>query len=89
MYKRYELALLALLPADIYIPEWKLEIHYFFGFSSNASDVDNPIKPLQDILTKKYGFNDRAIFKITAEKEIVPKWQEYLSFIIIEHISYT
>jgi hypothetical protein len=29
---------------------------------SMASDYDNPVKIFQDVLSKKYGFNDNRIF---------------------------
>jgi Holliday junction resolvase RusA-like endonuclease len=41
------------------------------------SDWDNPVKPLQDILQKKYGFNDKDIFQGTVSKRKVNKGEEY------------
>ncbi|MDE2439270.1 MAG: RusA family crossover junction endodeoxyribonuclease [Patescibacteria group bacterium] len=32
------------------------------------ADIDNPIKPILDILQKKYGFNDRDIMTLTVNK---------------------
>jgi hypothetical protein len=43
------------------IPEGRLEITFHFGMSM-ASDYDNPVKIFQDVLSKKYGFNDNRIF---------------------------
>ena len=81
-YKSYErLLLLELKPLKL--PKAPYLIKYKFGFSSKLSDLDNPVKPLQDILCKKYGFDDRDIFKIIIEKEIVKKGSEYLEFIIL------
>ena len=51
-----------------------------FGLSSKNADVDNPIKPFLDILQKKYGFNDRQIYRLTVEKEDVAKGYEYIEF---------
>ena len=79
-YKDYEKALLLLLPKDYNIPLGELKITLKFGFSSKLSDWVNPIKPFQDILQKKYGFNDSRIFKATVEKEIVKKGDEYIYF---------
>lgn len=83
-YKQYEkLCLLTLKPFTI--PEGDLEIHFTFGFSSKLSDVDNPIKPILDILQKKYGFNDSRVFKITSEKEIVKKGSEFIDIKIMPY----
>lgn len=78
-YKSYESELLYKLP-NITLPEPPYQVLYKFGFSSKLADWDNPIKPFQDILQKKYGFDDRDIFKATVEKEIVSKGKEYLIF---------
>lgn len=78
-YKDYEKFLLFSLP-KIKIPSPPLEIIFHFGFSSQLSDWDNPIKPLQDVLQKKYNFNDKDVFKATIEKEIVKKGDDYFAF---------
>ena len=78
-YKNYEKELMLLLP-NIEIPKPPYEVYYKFGFSSKLSDWDNPVKPFQDILQKRYDFNDRDIFKAVCEKEIVNKGEEYLIF---------
>ena len=47
----------------------EVEIHYKFHFKGRMMDVDNPIKPLQDVLVKAGIIeDDRKIMKITAEK---------------------
>lgn len=82
-YKSYERFLLQYLKKiDNASFVGKLEIHFKFGFSSKLSDLDNPVKPLLDILCKHYGFDDRQVYKIVLEKEIVKKGNEYLEFII-------
>lgn len=78
-YKQYERDCLLLLP-NIKIPEGYLEVNYTFGFSSNLSDWDNPIKPIQDILQKKYGFDDNRIKKATVMIEGVAKGGEFIAF---------
>lgn len=78
-YKVYEKALNLMLP-KIEVPEGKLKLTLRFGFSSVASDWDNPIKPFQDILQKKYGFNDKNIHHAVVSKELVPKGQEFIEF---------
>ena len=83
-YKSYEQELLFRLN-KYKLPQPPFEIHFKFGFSSKLSDWDNPVKPLQDILQKKYGFDDRDIFRAIVEKEIVKKGQDYLEFNIIKY----
>jgi len=83
-YKRYENALLWMLPQKE-LPKPPYTIHYEFGFSSTASDIDNPVKPFQDILCKKYGFNDKDIFYITVKKKVVKKGAEYVKFDILSY----
>lgn len=83
-YKDYEKTLLSILP-NLTIPEGNLKVTFRFGFSSKASDWDNPIKPLQDILQKKYNFNDSRIYKAEIEKVIVKKGKEFIEFFIEEY----
>jgi Holliday junction resolvase RusA-like endonuclease len=79
-YKDYEKALLLLLPKTYKIGEPPYHVEYIFGFSSVLSDVDNPVKLVQDILQKKYKFNDKDIQSFCATKEKVKKGEEYFSF---------
>lgn len=80
-YKSYEQELFWKLP-DINIPEGELHIEFIFGLSSKNADWDNPIKPFQDILQKKYGFDDKRIFSASVQKKIVKKGEEFISFFI-------
>lgn len=82
-YKCYEIELLLKLE-DLEVPKGKLEINIIFGFSSKNSDWDNPIKPFQDILQKKYKFNDRQVYRATIDKVIVEKGEEFIEFEIIQ-----
>lgn len=83
-YKQYEHDVLWLLP-KIKIPEPPFEIHFKFGFSSKSADYDNPVKITQDILSKKYGFNDKLIYKAVIEVEDVKKGDEYFEFEILHY----
>ena len=78
-YRVYEKMLTYLLP-KLTIPDGKLKIEYVFGFSSSGADIDNPTKLFQDILSKKYGFNDNRIYELTVKKMLVKKGDEYLAF---------
>jgi Holliday junction resolvase RusA-like endonuclease len=75
-YKDYEKELLYSLPA-LKLPKPPYSIYFEFGFSSSASDWDNPVKPLQDILQKKYGFDDKEILEARISKKKVSKGKEY------------
>lgn len=78
-YKIYERYVLMMLP-KIKIPEPPNKIYFEFGVSSKLFDWDNAVKPMQDILQKKYGFNDRDIFEAQVKKVIVEKGKEYIKF---------
>lgn len=78
-YREYEKELWYLLP-DKNISKGKLVLFIEVGFSSKLNDIDNVIKPFCDILQKKYLFNDRMIYKLDVEKNIVKKGEEFISF---------
>jgi Holliday junction resolvase RusA-like endonuclease len=81
-YKSYEKQLLYTLP-PLKLPQPPFHLILKFGFSSKLADWDNPVKPFQDILQKKYKFDDRDVFKATVEKEIVEKGNEFIEFDIM------
>ena len=85
-YKVYETELLYTLP-NLTLPKPPYSVYFEFGFSNKASDWDNPVKPLQDILQKKYGFNDKDIYKAAVVKKIVKKSEEYFKFEIEEFVT--
>ena len=78
-YKAFEKALLLMLP-NIEIPDGNLRLTFEFGFSNKLSDLSNPIKLVEDIFQKKYGFNDNRIFELIAKKKICSKGAEYIMF---------
>jgi Holliday junction resolvase RusA-like endonuclease len=84
-YKQYEKALLQLLPNIDFTFKDKISINITFGFSNKTSDIDNPLKPILDILQKKYYFNDRSIYELNVKKEVVKKGKEFISIKINEH----
>ena len=79
-YKKYAEDVTKLLPAKIDIPDGLLVVRYDFYFSNKASDWDNPIKPIQDIICAKYGINDNRIYKAIIEKHIVTKGEDRIEF---------
>lgn len=62
------------------MPHGKLKVIYEFGVSNMRSDYDNLIKPFQDILQKKYWFNDFNIWEAEIKKVKVALGEEYCKF---------
>ena len=81
-YKKYEKEVMIMLP-DIVIPSADLKLTIEWGFSSAASDIDNPLKPFIDILQKKYGFNDSKVHELHVTKKKCKKGSEYILFSIV------
>lgn len=75
-YKAYEKELMYRLP-PMKLPLPPYRFNFEFGFSNMQGDWDNPCKCLQDIMAKKYGFNDRDIHEATVRKVKVAKGGEY------------
>ena len=72
------------MPSNLLIPDGKLFIYLEFGFSSIASDWDNPIKPFVDILQLKYQFNDSRIYRAEVVKTKVKRGKDFIKFDIKE-----
>lgn len=85
IYKAYEQELLYTLP-KLNLPKPPYKIRFEFGFSTKNADLDNPVKPLLDIMQKKYGFNDKDVFQLEIEKKIVKKKEEYFEFDLKEFL---
>ena len=83
-YTIYQRDVLLLLK-PMQTPIDKIYLKVKIGLSSKNADIDNILKPFIDILQIKYNFNDKNIFKITIEKEIVKKKAEYIDFELIEY----
>ena len=83
-YQAYEAEMLLRLPPGKF-PNPPYRIYYEFGFSRRDSDWDNPVKPTQDILQKKYRFDDKEIYEAHVRKVIVRKGCEYVR-VRIEHM---
>jgi Holliday junction resolvase RusA-like endonuclease len=78
VYKDYEKAILLRMPVSKVDPAQMLRVEFFFGFSNQASDLDNPVKLLMDIAQKKYGFNDKNVFELNVRKCLVDKGDEFI-----------
>ena len=61
-------------------PHSVFKIKLLFGVSTTLSDWDNPVKPFQDILSKRYGFNDKKIREAEVKIVIVKKGEEFIEF---------
>lgn len=80
-YKQYEdLMSLALPKGHQLADNGQLSLGLSIGVSSKNADLDNVCKPFLDILQKKYGFNDRYVYKIEMEKVDVVKGKEFIEF---------
>lgn len=77
-YRRFEKSCLVELPKIDFKPLERIKLALTFGFSSSRSDIDNPVKPILDILCKKYGFDDRQIYELNVKKHIVKKGNEFI-----------
>lgn len=75
-YKVYERAVFYSLPS-LKIPKPPYSIYFEFGLSNVMSDWDNPVKTTQDILQKRYEFNDKDILEARVKKVKVKKGEEY------------
>lgn len=85
VYKQYEIDVNKLLPNNVpRIDSKRLALSLSIGVSSKNADLDNVCKPFLDILQKKYGFNDRYVYKIDMEKVDVVKGKEFIEFEIKE-----
>lgn len=85
-YKSYEEIMLLVLPSVNHnIPDKaRLMFVLHVGVSSKNFDLDNACKPFLDILQKKYGINDRYIYKIEMVKFHVKKGEEFIQFWITQ-----
>ena len=83
-YRKFQRDMMLLLPSLKVDFKKPLKVDLVFGFSSNGSDIDNPVKPLLDILQKKYGFNDNQILELNVKKETVGKNKDFIKLEITE-----
>lgn len=84
-HNKYRNDLLFLLPNNINLPPPPYELHLEWGFSSAASDFDNPVKPFVDALAQKYGFNDKLVKRCIIDVERAAKGKEYIAFEILTY----
>jgi Holliday junction resolvase RusA-like endonuclease len=77
-YKDYEKSILIRMPKKSIDKKEMLRVEFFFGFSSVASDLDNPVKLLLDVAQKKFGFDDKQVFEMNIRKCIVKKGEEFI-----------
>jgi Holliday junction resolvase RusA-like endonuclease len=82
-YKLYEKELSYLLPKRTIDKTSKLQLIIEVGYANKMSDIDNFVKPFQDVLQKKYNFNDHQIYRLNVHKVIVKKGEEYINFELI------
>ena len=78
-YNKYIVDVLRILK-PFKVPSGNLELYLKFGFSSESSDFDNPIKCFVDCLQKKYNFNDKMIKRCVVEVDKVKKGHEFIEW---------
>lgn len=78
-YLSYEKEMLLTLK-PLKLPPPPYAICFEFGMSNILSDIDNPVKPMIDILQKKYLFNDRDVFELNVIKTKVTKGKDFIKF---------
>ena len=78
-YKKYERDCLLMLPKLI-LPKAPYQINIEVAFSTISADIDNVLKPMLDILQKKYNFDDKHVYRLVVEKKVVKKGNEYIAF---------
>lgn len=75
-YRAYEKRLLLMLPRKLK-EDWTV-LNIEIGVIS-LYDIDNCLKPLLDVLQKKYkDFNDRYVLELNVKKVVVKKGNEYI-----------
>jgi Holliday junction resolvase RusA-like endonuclease len=78
-YKAYEKeCLLRLRPFKF--PQGPVSMTLIVGYSNKANDIDNAVKPILDILQKKYKFNDKDVYELHIFKVMVKKGQEFWQY---------
>ena len=78
-YDKYIRDVMCLL-SPLKVADSKLELEITFGLSNRAADIDNPLKCFIDVLQKKYGFDDKMIYRLIVNKVITKKGCEYIEF---------
>ena len=85
LYKKYEKDVPLLLPEGLQLPPGKMILLLRFYFSSASSDWDNPIKPIQDIICRHYGVNDKHVHLGIVEKLKVKRGEDRLEFEFLQY----
>lgn len=78
-YVRYAKDLPLLLPSYLQLPPGKLVLLIKWHFKTAASDYDNPIKPMQDLICDYYGVNDNQIY-MGIQQKLTGYKQPFISF---------
>ena len=84
-YNAYTRDLPLLLPPMHQLPPNKLVFIIKFYFATTRSDIDNPIKAMQDLICDYYGVNDNKIYMLLVEKHVAGKGNERIEFEFLEY----
>jgi len=67
------------------LPPGKLVLIIKFYFATAASDIDNCIKSMQDLICDYYGVNDNQIYLLLVEKHTGHKGNERIEFEFLQY----
>jgi len=84
-YHNYSKQLPLLLPPMHQLPPDELVLIIRFYFATKASDIDNPIKPMQDLICDYYGVNDNKTYMLLVEKHTGHKGNERIEFEFLQY----
>ncbi len=84
-YQSYTKQLPLLLPKELQLPPGKLVFLVRYYFATAASDLDNPQKPMQDLIADYYGLNDNQIYLLLTEKNTGYKGKEHIKFEFLQY----
>lgn len=83
-YRAYKRAVTFMLKKHT-LPDPPFFITIICGQSNMGADFDNPVKPFVDVLSKKFGFNDKIIHSGYIAKVEVEKGKEFIMYKLEHH----
>ncbi len=84
-YNKYTKQMPLLLPSELQLPPGKLVFLIKWYFATAASDIDNPVKPMQDLICDYYGINDDQIYLAMQQKLTGHKGSERIEFEFLQY----
>lgn len=85
-WKKHFMLIIKQYRFPLFLHEDHIAMNIEFGFSSEQSDLSNPVKAFEDCLMEHLGLNDKNVFEINLRKKMVPKGSDYIKFKITKII---